>query len=73
MILRPGYVTKEKMEEQIGPLEIDKAIIAPDSGVKPKAPGMKYRHYAPRADLMIVEGPTAVSYTHLDVYKRQGP
>lgn len=58
VILRPGYVTKEKMEEQIGPLEIDKAIIAPDSGVKPKAPGMKYRHYAPRADLMIVEGPT---------------
>ena len=58
VILRPGYVTKEKMEEQIGPLEVDKAIIAPDSGVKPKAPGMKYRHYAPRADLMIVEGPT---------------
>lgn len=46
------------MEAVIGPVEIDKAIIAPNSGVKPKAPGMKYRHYAPRADLTIVEGPS---------------
>ena len=58
VILRPGAVTKEMMEAVIGPLEVDKAIIAPDSGVKPKAPGMKYRHYAPRADLAVVEGPT---------------
>ena len=58
VILRPGAVTKEMMEAVIGPLEVDKAIIAPDSGVKPKAPGMKYRHYAPRADLAVVEGAT---------------
>ncbi len=58
VILRPGAVTREMMEEQIGPLEVDKAIIAPDSGIKPKAPGMKYRHYAPRADLAVVEGQT---------------
>ena len=58
VILRPGAVTKEMMEAVIGPLEVDKAIIAPDSGVKPKAPGMKYRHYAPRADLTVVEGST---------------
>ena len=58
VILRPGAVTEEMMEAVIGPLEVDKAIIAPDSGVKPKAPGMKYRHYAPRADLAVVEGST---------------
>lgn len=58
VILRPGAVTKEMIESQIGPLEVDRAIIAPDSGIKPKAPGMKYRHYAPRADLTIVEGCT---------------
>ncbi len=58
VILRPGAVTKEMMEAVIGNLEVDKAIIAPDSGVKPKAPGMKYRHYAPRADLAVVEGTT---------------
>ena len=58
VILRPGAITKDMMEAVIGPVEIDKAIIAPNSGVKPKAPGMKYRHYAPRADLTIVEGPS---------------
>ena len=58
VILRPAAVTVEMMEAVIWPLEVDKAIIAPDSGVKPKAPGMKYRHYAPRADLAVVEGST---------------
>ena len=41
VILRPGAVTKEMMEEQIGAVEVDKAMIAPDSGIRPKAPGMK--------------------------------
>lgn len=36
---------------------MDKGLIAADSKVRPKAPGMKYRHYAPKADLAIVEGP----------------
>lgn len=58
VILRPGAITRDMMEVVIGAVEIDKAIIAPNSGIKPKAPGMKYRHYAPRADLTIVEGPS---------------
>ena len=58
VILRPGAITRDMMEAVIGAVEIDKAIIAPNSGIKPKAPGMKYRHYAPRADLTIVEGPS---------------
>lgn len=58
VILRPGAVTKEMMEEEIGSLETDQAILTPNSGIRPKAPGMKYRHYAPRADLTIVEGRT---------------
>lgn len=37
---------------------MDKGLIKPDSNIRPKAPGMKYRHYAPKADLAIVEGPT---------------
>lgn len=58
VILRPGFITKEMMEDVIGELAVDQAIIAPNSGAKPKAPGMKYRHYAPRAELTIVEGET---------------
>lgn len=56
MILRPGAVTKEMLEELVGTVCVDRALIAPDSKERPKAPGMKYRHYAPRAELSIVEG-----------------
>ena len=57
MILRPGAVTKEMLEELIGEVAVDRALISPESKEPPKAPGMKYRHYAPKADLSIVEGP----------------
>ncbi len=56
MILRPGAVTREMLEELAGPVCVDKAVIAPESKERPKAPGMKYRHYAPRAELCIIEG-----------------
>lgn len=56
MILRPGYITKEMIEEVIGAVSVDPGIIAGDSPEKPKAPGMKYKHYAPKADLVIVSG-----------------
>lgn len=55
-ILRPGYVTAEMAREVLGHVEIDRTILDADSGVKPKAPGMKYRHYAPSGELSIVEG-----------------
>lgn len=54
MILRPGAITKEMLEACIGEVTVDKAVIKPNQ--RPKAPGMKYRHYAPKADLSIVEG-----------------
>lgn len=57
MILRPGYITKEMLEETLGEeVRIDPGIIASDSLKKPKAPGMKYKHYAPKADLILVSG-----------------
>lgn len=56
MILRPGAITKEMLEEVVGTVEIDAAILSDDCKQAPKAPGMKYRHYAPKADLVIVEG-----------------
>lgn len=57
MILRPGYITKEMLEEALKEeVVIDPGIIASDSLIKPKAPGMKYKHYAPKADLVLVDG-----------------
>lgn len=58
VVLRPGYISLEMLQELLGEVRMDKGLVAPDSGVRPKAPGMKYRHYAPKAGLTIVEGPT---------------
>lgn len=57
-ILRPGYITKAMLEDVIGEVQVDKAILAEnkDKGYIPKAPGMKYKHYAPKADMLIVLG-----------------
>lgn len=55
-ILRPGYINREMMEKVIGPVRTDPGLIAADSTVRPKAPGMKYRHYAPKAEMIVVEG-----------------
>ena len=47
-ILRPGFITKEMFEEVVGEVRIDPAITdGVKAGVVPKAPGMKYKHYAP--------------------------
>ncbi len=57
VILRPGAVTKEMMEEVVGRVEIDPAILAkPAADLKPKAPGMKYTHYSPKAEVILVKG-----------------
>jgi L-threonylcarbamoyladenylate synthase len=56
MILRPGYITKEMLEEVLSKVEEDRTLMRDDSGVAPKAPGMKYRHYAPKGELTIVVG-----------------
>lgn len=55
-LLRPGAITLEMLKDTIGGVEIDPAILGPLSeDIKPKAPGMKYRHYAPKAELVLVE------------------
>lgn len=57
MILRPGYITQEMLEEALNErVTWDRAIIDSNSKQPPKAPGMKYRHYAPKGELVIVEG-----------------
>lgn len=55
-VLRPGYITEAMLEEVLGQVDIDKTILSNDSGQAPKAPGMKYRHYAPAGELTIITG-----------------
>ncbi|WP_339060868.1 L-threonylcarbamoyladenylate synthase [Tepidibacillus marianensis] len=54
IILRPGGITLEHLEEVIGDVKIDPALLR--KGDKPKAPGMKYTHYAPDAEMWLVQG-----------------
>ena len=55
-VLRPGAITMEMLKDVLGEVTIDPAILGPmAAGVRPKAPGMKYKHYAPKADLTLVE------------------
>ena len=58
VILRPGYITKEMLEEVAGEVDVDPAVLMtePKKKIVAKAPGMKYRHYAPRGQLTIIEG-----------------
>lgn len=58
VILRPGYITKQMLEEVVGEVKVDPALLAatPEKNIVAKAPGMKYRHYAPKGQLTIVEG-----------------
>lgn len=56
MILRPGYITPEMIREVIGEVKMDPGLSMDNPAAHPKAPGMKYKHYAPKADLILVNG-----------------
>ena len=57
MVLRPGYITPQMLSDVLGKeVIIDPGILAIDDTRKPKAPGMKYKHYAPKAQMIIVDG-----------------
>ena len=50
-VLRPGYISLEKLKELLGEVKMDKGLLRADASQRPKAPGMKYRHYAPKAEI----------------------
>jgi L-threonylcarbamoyladenylate synthase len=56
MILRPGGVTIEDIVKVLGKCEYDPAIIKNDEKIIPKSPGQKYRHYSPKADVIMYKG-----------------
>lgn len=61
VILRPGIITAEDIEAVLKKeVKYDEALLrdkqGEDGDIKPKAPGMKYKHYAPKADMVVIEG-----------------
>lgn len=66
VILRPGYITRQMLEQTLGRVEEDVAVLRADSGQAPRAPGMKYRHYAPKGELTIISGPEQAVVDHIN-------
>lgn len=56
MVLRPGGVTIEDIKNIFGAANYDPAIISSDSKIVPKSPGQKYRHYSPKAEVILFKG-----------------
>ena len=56
MILRPGYITLDMLKDVLGEVTMDPTLMDGDCKERPKAPGMRYRHYAPKGDMLIIEG-----------------
>ncbi len=57
VILRPGKITKSMFESVLGKeVFLDSSLLSANFKEKPKAPGMKYRHYAPNAKMYIYDG-----------------
>ena len=71
-ILRPGFISLDMVQAVLGEAQIDRGLIANDSNIHPKAPGMKYRHYAPKADLKIVEGPMEQVISYINEQAEKG-
>ena len=71
-LLRPGGLPLEALEQLIGPIAVDKAVVSPlQEGEQPKAPGMKYRHYAPKAPVTVFTG--APDASAKEIQRRVGP
>ncbi len=69
-LLRPGGITPEMLEEVLGPIEIDSAVThALEKGAVAASPGMKYKHYAPKAEITIVKGSPAAYAEYVNTRK----
>ena len=65
-LLRPGGLPLEDLREVLGEVTVDKAVTGKMAeGEKPRAPGMKYRHYAPKAPVTVVTGEARASARYL--------
>lgn len=65
-LLRPGGITLEQLRSVLGEVAVDPAVTRlMGAGEKPRAPGMKYRHYAPKAPVTVVAGDPARSAAYI--------
>ncbi len=61
IILRPGGITREQLADLLGKVSTDTALTGTNSSTPPRSPGMKYRHYAPRAPFILFQGQASLA------------
>lgn len=72
-LLRPGGVTVNDIESVIGKIEIDDAVMDKlKAGEKATSPGMKYKHYAPRAKVIVLKGTGEQYIGYVNAHKQNG-
>ena len=72
-ILRPGCITKEMLSELCSEVIIDRAILHElEAGQKAASPGMKYKHYSPKADIIMVEGSLESFISYVGAHNGEG-
>ncbi|MBQ5841333.1 MAG: threonylcarbamoyl-AMP synthase [Clostridia bacterium] len=72
-LLRPGGITPEMLEAVLGPIDIDPAVLhALQKGAVAASPGMKYKHYAPKAQVYLVKGTRAAYVDYVNAHKQDG-
>lgn len=72
-LLRPGAITVEMLEAVVGPVEIDPAVLDRlEQGAVAASPGMKYKHYAPAARVVLVKGSPSAYADYVNSRKGEG-
>lgn len=66
-ILRPGAVTADMLAEVCRTVTISRAVVEPSlaNGIKPESPGMKYKHYAPKAEVVLIDAPDDAFFSYI--------
>jgi L-threonylcarbamoyladenylate synthase len=72
-LLRPGGITLEQLRSVLGRVDVDKAVMNPlPKGAHPLSPGMKYKHYSPKANVIIIDGGEKAYADYVNTHKAPG-
>lgn len=73
VLLRPGYVTLEQLRETVGEVEVSHAVLEKlEEGEKVLSPGMKYKHYAPKAQVTLIKAPSEEYIKYVNEHAGKG-
>lgn len=72
-LLRPGGISLEQLRSALGEVDVDPAVFRKlEAGEKPKAPGMKYTHYSPEAEVIILKGSLDAVSNYVSAHYEKG-